>query len=127
MQFILSQRFFFDAAHYLDNTLYPKVNGRLHGHTYHAEVSVKGPKHPEHGWVIDLLYFEERIKSVRDTLDHQCLNDIKNLGQPTLENLCEFIAESLKDLQPRVYKVRVWREVTGNSCELILENHTHPT
>lgn len=122
MKFILSQRFFFDAAHTLNHTLYPKVTGRVHGHTYHAEVSVKGPKHPEHGWVIDLMYFEERIKQVRDTLDHQCLDDIQNLGQPTLENLCIYIAESLSDLQPRVCKVRVWREVTGNSCELNLES-----
>lgn len=120
MQFILSQRFFFDAAHSLGNTQSPKMTQRVHGHTYHAEVSVKGPRHPEHGWVIDLLHFEKRIQKVRETLDHQYLDDLKNLGQPTLENLCVFIAESLKDLEPRVCKVRVWREASGNSCELNL-------
>ena len=39
-QFTLSQRFFFDAAHTLQREIEAEGSRRIHGHTYHAEVSV---------------------------------------------------------------------------------------
>ena len=54
----VSQKFFFDAAHTLKRTLddADEVAGsrRIHGHTYHAEVTVAGSADPDTGMVVDL-------------------------------------------------------------------------
>jgi 6-pyruvoyltetrahydropterin/6-carboxytetrahydropterin synthase len=55
----LSQRFYFEAAHTLRRAL-EKDSGlresslRIHGHTYHAEVTLRGEPSPETGMLIDL-------------------------------------------------------------------------
>jgi len=53
-QLTLSQRFFFDAAHTLRREIEAEGSRRIHGHTYHAEVSVRGPLDAATGMVIDL-------------------------------------------------------------------------
>ena len=70
--------------------------------------------------VIDLGLLRQRLDGVRTLLDHHMLDDVPNLGAPTLENLCLFIANALSDLRPRVARVRVWREALGDACTLEL-------
>ena len=118
-QLTLSQRFFFDAAHTLRREIESEGSRRIHGHTYQAEVSVRGPLDPATGMVIDLGLLRERLQAVRAQLDHHLLDDVPGLGIPTLENLCLFIAQALPaELRPRVSRVRVWREALGDSCAL---------
>ena len=94
---------------------------RVHGHTYHAEVSLSGPRDPATGMVLDLGLLRQGLAVVREQLDHHLLDDVPGLGTPTLENLCVFIAAALPaDLQPRVSRVRVWRDALGDSCTLDL-------
>ena len=119
-QFTLSQRFFFDAAHTLRREIESEGSRRIHGHTYHAEVSVRGPLDPATGMVIDLGLLRERLQAVRAQLDHHLLDDVPGLGIPTLENLCLFISRALADLQPPPSRVRVWRDALGDACLLEL-------
>lgn len=119
-QFTLSQRFFFDAAHTLQREIEAEGSRRIHGHTYQAEVAVRGPRDPVTGMVIDLGHLRARCAGVRDRLDHHLLDDVPGLGAATLENLCVFIADALADLQPPVSRVRVWREAAGDACVLDL-------
>ena len=120
MLFTVSQRFFFDAAHTLKREIEAEGSRRIHGHTYHAEVWLAGPLNPVSGMVIDLGLLRQRLDGVRTLLDHHMLDDVPNLGAPTLENLCLFIANALSDLRPRVARVRVWREALGDACTLEL-------
>ena len=120
LQFTLSQRFFFDAAHTLRRKIEVEGSRRIHGHTYQAEVAVRGPRNAVTGMVIDLGHLRARCDAVRDRLDHHLLDDVPGLGPATLENLCVFIADALVDLQPPVNRVRVWRETTGDTCVLEL-------
>ncbi|WP_372660688.1 6-carboxytetrahydropterin synthase [Hydrogenophaga sp.] len=120
MQLTISQRFFFDAAHTLQRTLEAEGSRRIHGHTYHAEVSVTGPRDPATGMVLDLGLLRQRLETVRLQLDHHLLDEVPQLDRPTLENLCLFIAHQLTDLQPPVSQVRVWRESLGDACTLKL-------
>lgn len=115
-QLTLSQRFFFDAAHTLRREIESEGSRRIHGHTYHAEVSVRGPLDPATGMVIDLGLLRERLQAVRAQLDHHLLDDVPGLGIPTLENLCLFISRSLADLRPTPSRVRVWRDALGDEC-----------
>jgi 6-pyruvoyltetrahydropterin/6-carboxytetrahydropterin synthase len=119
-QLTLSQRFFFDAAHTLRREIESEGSRRIHGHTYHAEVSVRGPLDPATGMVIDLGLLRERLQAVRAQLDHHLLDDVPGLGIPTLENLCLFISRALADLQPPPSRVRVWRDALGDACLLEL-------
>ena len=119
-QLTLSQRFFFDAAHTLRREIESEGSRRIHGHTYHAEVSVRGPLDPATGMVIDLGLLRERLQAVRAQLDHHLLDDVPGLGIPTLENLCLFISHALADLRPPPSRVRVWRDALGDECLLEL-------
>ncbi|MDD2692021.1 MAG: 6-carboxytetrahydropterin synthase [Simplicispira sp.] len=114
----VSQRFFFDAAHTLQRQIEAEGSRRIHGHTYHAEVTLRGPLDPATGMVIDLGYLRLRLQSVREQLDHHLLDEVPGLAPPTLENLCLFIARALADMQPAPWQVRVWREALGDSCTL---------
>ena len=112
----VSQRFFFDAAHTLQREIEAEGSRRIHGQTYHAEVSLTGPLHPETGMVIDLGFLRQRLLAVREQLDHHLLDEVPAIGKPTLENLCLFIARELADMQPPPSRVRVWREALGDAC-----------
>ncbi|MDP3229040.1 MAG: 6-carboxytetrahydropterin synthase [Acidovorax sp.] len=119
MLFTISQRFFFDAAHTLRREIEVEGSRRVHGHTYHAEVFVTGPRDPATGMVLDLGLLRRGLDVVREQLDHHMLDDVPDLGTPTLENLCVFIAQALPaDLRASVSRVRVWREALGDSCVL---------
>ena len=120
MQFTVHQRFFFDAAHTLQREIEAEGSRRIHGHTYHAEVAVTGPRDPATGMVIDLGHLRERLAVVREQLDHHWLDEVPGLGTPTLENLCQFIAQALHGMQPPASRVRVWREALGDGCVLDL-------
>ena len=119
-QFTLSQRFFFDAAHTLQREIETEGSRRIHGHTYRAEVAVRGPRDAVTGMVIDLGHLRARCDALRERLDHHLLDDVPGLGPATLENLCVFIATALADLRPAVSSVRVWRESSGDACVLEL-------
>ncbi|MCW8207602.1 adenosylmethionine--8-amino-7-oxononanoate transaminase [Verminephrobacter aporrectodeae subsp. tuberculatae] len=117
----ISQRFFFDAAHTLRREIEAEGSLRVHGHSYHAEVSLSGPCDPASGMVLDLGLLRRGLDAVRAQLDHRMLDEVPGLGTPTLENLCIFIAQALPaELRPRACRVRVWREALGDSCTLDL-------
>lgn len=119
MLFTISQRFFFDAAHTLRRQIEAEGSRRVHGHTYHAEVSLTGPLDPATGMMQDLGLLRRGLEGVREQLDHHMLDEVPGLGAPTLENLCVFIAQALPaDLRASVSRVRVWREALGDSCVL---------
>ena len=116
--FELSQTFSFDAAH----TLKRKVSAeeaagsrRIHGHTYTAEVIVRGERQPESGMVVDLAVLREVLAEVRNLLDHHFLDEVEGLGAATLENLCVFIHERVQRRIPQVYSVAVSR-AAGDCC-----------
>ncbi|MBT2326538.1 6-carboxytetrahydropterin synthase [Variovorax paradoxus] len=120
MELTVSQRFFFDAAHTLRREIEAESSRRIHGHTYHAEVAVRGPVDPATGMVVDLGILRTRLQAVREQLDHHLLDEVPGLGIPTLENLCLFIADALAGMRPPPSRVRVWRDALGDECVLAL-------
>jgi 6-pyruvoyltetrahydropterin/6-carboxytetrahydropterin synthase len=124
MIYELSQQFFFEAAHTLDREIDTLSSKRIHGHTYHAEVSVRGPRHPQTGMVVDLGLLRREISLIQSVLDHAFLDEVEGLGKPTLENLSAFIANHFVNFEPPISSVRVWREASGDSCRLTLRAAT---
>lgn len=118
MTYAISQKFFFDAAHTLQREVEADSSRRIHGHTYHAEVTLSGWPDPETGMVVDLGLVRRAIEHLRPQLDHRMLDEVPGLGPATLENLCAFIWRSLAPVLPGLAAVRVWRESIGDTCTL---------
>ena len=120
MRYELYQEFFFEAAHTLSRELAAEREGsrRIHGHTYHAQVSVTGEPDPATGMVRDLGSLRAMVASVRDKLDHRMLNDIDGLGPPTLENLCAYLWRAFEAQGLAPSRVTVRREGMKDGCTL---------
>lgn len=130
----LSQSFLFEAAHTLHRAV-PlaefEPSMRMHGHTYTANVAVRGELGPggmicyrssRHRRAIDLDLFELRraLDGVRLRLDHRLLNEVAGLTWPTLEGLCEFIGREVKATGMPLHSVTVSR-ATGDACRAEFE------
>jgi 6-pyruvoyltetrahydropterin/6-carboxytetrahydropterin synthase len=120
MVYELSQRFDFEAAHTLERGVDAAPSKRIHGHTYHAEVTLRGQPDAHTGMLMDLGYFRRVLADVRELLDHHLLNEVDGLDKPTLEGLCGFIAAQLRAPLPQLVAVRVWR-ASGDSCTLFVD------
>lgn len=110
----LSQEFSFDAAHYLGNSA--PENRRLHGHSFYAEVVLRGEPNPVTGFLRDLGEVDAVLKTIRETLDHHLLNEIEGLSTPTLENLAKYIYVRARAALPEVVRVKLRRPSYGQTC-----------
>lgn len=111
----ITQQFSFDAAHYL-GVAPADSNRRMHGHSFYAEVTLRGRPDPASGWLRDFGEVNAALKLVHDMLDHRLLNELPELGAPTLENLARFIFREAKQRLPEVCRVRLSRPSLGQSC-----------
>lgn len=109
----ITQEFGFDAAHYLDGA--PEYR-RMHGHSFYAEVTLRGPIDPKTGFLRDFGELDRTLKVIRDMLDHRLLNEIEGLEKPSLENLARFIFDQARARLPEVARVRMRRPSCGQSC-----------
>src|SRR5580693_10283406 len=92
----LTKSFRFEAAHALPGTTLGGASEEIHGHSFRAEVTLRGVPDPATGMVLDLGLLERSMAEVQKTLDHKLLNKVEALGLPTLENLSRFIWERLE-------------------------------
>ena len=121
MRYELTQEFFFDAAHTLERAIEAEPSRRIHGHTYHAVVSIGGRPDPVTGMLIDLGFFRAELARVREQLDHRLLDEVPGLRAATLENLCAFVAEALRPALPQLSKLTIARRASGDRCTLYLD------
>lgn len=121
MRYEISQKFYFEAAHTLHREIDAEGSRRIHGHTYHAEVTLSGSPSLDSGMVVDLGILRREIEKVREILDHRFLDEIADLGPATLENLCAFIGKRLSGSLPNVVRICVKRPASGDSCMLYVD------
>jgi 6-pyruvoyltetrahydropterin/6-carboxytetrahydropterin synthase len=111
----LTKSFRFEAAHALSGTTLGEASEEIHGHSFRAEVSVRGTPDVTTGMVLDLGELDARMAETRKTLDHKLLNRVEGLGPPTLENLSRFIFERLR-AAGNITRVSVHRDSCNESC-----------
>jgi 6-pyruvoyltetrahydropterin/6-carboxytetrahydropterin synthase len=116
MMFELSKQFRFDAAHTLNRIIEAESSRRIHGHSYRAEVTVRGQADPKTGMIMDLGLLERAIADVRDGLDHKFLDEMSDLGPATMENLAAWIWRRLKPTVQNLARVAVHRDSSGDAC-----------
>lgn len=107
--------FTIEAAHRLPNLPADHKCSRLHGHSFHIEIHCKGPIQEVEGWVMDFADVKEIFKPIYNQLDHNYLNDISGLDNPTSENLARWIWKKLKPSLPLLSSVVV-RETCTAGC-----------
>ena len=112
----LTYAFGFDAAHRFDAFPEGHANRRLHGHSFQVEIAVRGAPDPDTGFVMEFSQIEAACGALRTTLDHQVLNEIAGLGQPSLERLSIWIWEQLAGRIAHLAGVKVRRDSVGQSC-----------
>ena len=114
--FELSKEFRFDAAHTLERVVGTESSRRIHGHSYRAEVVLRGLPDPETGMIMDLGLFEHALEGAREGLDHWFLDEIDDLGPGTMENLSIWIWRKMEPLCPRLWRVTVRRDSDQSAC-----------
>lgn len=112
----LSREFRFDAAHTLQRTVDVEPSRRIHGHSYRAEVVVRGRPDPQTGMIIDLSLFDQALEEARDGLDHRFLDEINDLGPTTIENLSAWIWRKVAPVCPNLWRVTVRRDSDTGAC-----------
>lgn len=114
--FELTKQFRFDAAHTLPLSARADANRRIHGHSYRAEITLRGTPDPRTGMLMDLATFEDALASARDALDHRFLDEVHGLGPATLENLCAWVWQRLAPALPLLARVAIHRDGSGERC-----------
>jgi 6-pyruvoyltetrahydropterin/6-carboxytetrahydropterin synthase len=109
------KEFTFEAAHRLPHVPQGHKCGRLHGHSYRVEIHVEGKVDQKVGWVIDFADIKKAFKPLEDELDHNFLNEIEGLSNPTSENLSRWIWLKLKPGLPSLSQVLVRETCTSGS------------
>ncbi len=109
----LFKTFQIEAAHRLPAVPAGHKCSRMHGHSFRIEVHVSGPIDPQFGWVMDFADIKRAFAPIFDTLDHNCLNDIAGLENPTSENLASWIWARLKPDLPLLSRILVHETCTS--------------
>jgi 6-pyruvoyltetrahydropterin/6-carboxytetrahydropterin synthase len=110
----ITQEFGFDAAHFLGAGA--PENRRIHGHSFYVDVTLRGEMDPATGMLQDFDEIRRVLAAIANDLDHRMLNDIPELGTPTLENLARYIFGHAQQSFPALVRVRVRRPSLGQSC-----------
>jgi 6-pyruvoyltetrahydropterin/6-carboxytetrahydropterin synthase len=112
----LTKSFTFEAAHTLPITTLGEASQEIHGHSFRAEVTVRGnTTDPDTGMVVDFGVLTQSLAEIQKMLDHKFLNKIEAIGLPTLENLSRFIYDRVQHVGP-VVRVSVHRDSCHETC-----------
>jgi 6-pyruvoyltetrahydropterin/6-carboxytetrahydropterin synthase len=109
------KEFTFEAAHRLPNVPKDHQCHRLHGHSFRCQVYVEGPVGESTGWVQDFSDIKDAFEPLRKQLDHNFLNEVEGLSNPTSENLARWIWRKLKPSLPLLQRVVV-SETCNSGC-----------
>jgi 6-pyruvoyltetrahydropterin/6-carboxytetrahydropterin synthase len=92
----------------------------LYGLAFKLEIHVEGNIDPKTGFVMDFSEIEDNFEPLKKKLDHNYLNDLEGLENPTSEVLVEWIWENLKPKVGNLVKLVLWEnevsrvEYSGN-------------
>ena len=112
----LVHEFRFEAAHRLPRVPPGHKCARLHGHSFRVELAVAGPVDPATGWFIDYQHLYDAWTPLHDQLDHNYLNELPGLENPTSELLAGWVWERIKPALPSLVRVTVF-ETCEARCE----------
>ena len=111
----LFKEFQIEASHLLPNLPEGHKCRRLHGHSFRILVNIEGEINEELGWVMDFADIGKAFEPIFKILDHNHLNDIEGLENPTSENIARWVWRELKKDLPILAEVHV-NETCSSGC-----------
>ncbi len=99
------KHFTFHSAHFLPHTPEGHPCRNMHGHTYLLVVYLSGEPDEHTGWIMDFGELKALVKPVVQLLDHQVINTVPGLENPTCERVAQWFWEQLKPIIPPLSKV----------------------
>lgn len=121
MTTIIGNRYEFISGHWLPNVPDGHKCRRPHGHNYEMEVVVTGEIQYT-GFIIDFYDLDEIVKPLLEKLDHQMLNDIDGLENPTAEIIAAWFRVHIQNMLPsdtECVRVQIWET---KNCWAISQN-----
>lgn len=91
--------FTFDSAHKLTRVPAGHKCANMHGHTYVLRVFITGEP-DDRGMLIDYAELADALAPIIKQVDHQTLNDIHGLDNPTTEVLAPWLWRRIKAALP---------------------------
>jgi 6-pyruvoyltetrahydropterin/6-carboxytetrahydropterin synthase len=107
------KEFTFEAAHRLPHVAEGHKCGRLHGHSFRTRLYVQGPVGERSGWVMDFADVKAAFRPLYDRLDHNYLNEIDGLENPTSEVIARWIWRRLRPSLPQLSRVEIFETCTS--------------
>jgi 6-pyruvoyltetrahydropterin/6-carboxytetrahydropterin synthase len=107
--------FTLESAHRLPNVPAGHKCARVHGHSFRVELHVSGPVDQHLGWVMDFADVKAAFDPLFRQLDHNYLNDVPGLENPTSENLARWIWQKLESSLPQLSAVVVHETCTSGA------------
>ena len=111
----LAVTFHLEASHQLPRAPQSSACRRLHGHSWVIDVHVAGAVDMDSGWLLDYHDIEAAWRPVHVALDHQHLNEVEGLSNPTSELLAIWIWDRLAERLEGLLRVTV-RETCTARC-----------
>lgn len=106
----------FEAAHRLPRVPEGHKCQRLHGHSFKVELEVSGEVVDDSGWLVDYADIQAAFRPLHEQLDHNYLNEVEGLDNPTSEILAKWIFDRVKAKLPLLSAVVV-HETCNARCE----------
>ena len=114
--FEITKQFTFEAAHYFPNMPEGHIYKKIHGHSFVVEVTFSGKKNKDNQWVTDFDELSKSLNEIKKKLDRKCINDIKEIGIPSLENISSWIGKQLQKKYSNLCSIKLSRPSCGEYC-----------
>jgi 6-pyruvoyltetrahydropterin/6-carboxytetrahydropterin synthase len=98
----------FESARKLTKVPKDHPCSNLYGLAFKLEIHLEGEIDYSTGFVMDFNNIDETFKPIKNKLDHNYLNDIKGLENPTSEVLVEWIWEKINPRLEGLVKLVLW-------------------
>lgn len=115
MNFKLRQHFSIESARFLPNLPEGHPCAKMHGHSFKIILDLVGPINPNLGWVMDYNEIQAVANPILKSIDHQILNNVPGLENPTSELIAKWIYDRLKVKLPSLSQVTV-AETPSTEC-----------
>jgi len=106
MKATIFRSYMIEAAHFLPCVPDGHKCKNIHGHNFKIELRFEGEIQPS-GFLIDFFEIDAAFAPLFVNLDHQLLNEIKGLENPTSEHLAAWVWRQLKPTLPMLSSVLV--------------------
>lgn len=87
----------------------------MHGHSFKIILTLVGDLDPKIGWVIDYNEIQDKMKPFLKLIDHQVLNEVPGLENPTSELLAKWLYDQVKPGLATLVKVSI-AETPSTEC-----------